>query len=317
MATRSVSLPEVVAVCINTAMASGLCLSWKIQYSSVGISVQLFWKEKGSDTESANSSSGHTTRRTKKKSPSQVRRNQKCLKQFLGRKSSVVPPLVDNAGSPVSQNHVDNHSISQLSQQRVVSSPTHSVGLPVCHQKNATLLEAGSPVNQNHRHVDNHSISQRRAVSPLTHYVGSPACHQRSTTPLEAGACSTGASQLVLTDQFVEPTKSVDLSLCTSKRYRKSHDGVPGVCYTSASGVNCWSPASKGSLPHPSVHIPYPVSNTPLEVLVHNAREVSYYEVENHAGLKVHIGCTNRNISWVPIVVSPVSTRTRSRTKLT
>ena len=62
---------------------------------------------------------------------------------------------------------------------------------------------------------------------------------------------------------------------------------------TSASGVNCWSPASKGSLPHPSVHIPYPVSNTPLEDLVHNAREVSYYEVENHAGLKVRIGSTH------------------------
>ena len=215
---------------------------------------------------------------------------------------------------------MDNHSVSQLrlSQQRVVSSPTHYVGSPVCHQKNTTFLEAGSPVNQNH--VDNHSISQlsqQRAVSPLTHYVGSPACHQKSATPLESGVCSTGASELVLTDQFVEPTKSVDLSLCTSKRYRKSLDGVPGVCYTSASGVNCWSPASKGLLPHPSVHIPYPVSNTPLEDLVHNAREVSYYEVENHAGLKVRIGCTNRNISWVPIVVLPVSTRTRSRTKLT
>ena len=47
MASRSVSLPEVVAVCINTAMASGLRVSWKIQYSSVGTSVQLFLKEKG------------------------------------------------------------------------------------------------------------------------------------------------------------------------------------------------------------------------------------------------------------------------------
>ena len=37
-------LPEVVALCINSALKSGRNLSWKIQHSLSGTSVQLFWK---------------------------------------------------------------------------------------------------------------------------------------------------------------------------------------------------------------------------------------------------------------------------------
>ena len=47
-------LPEVVALCINSALNSGRNLSWKIQHSLSGTSVQLFWK---SDRDSSESTS--------------------------------------------------------------------------------------------------------------------------------------------------------------------------------------------------------------------------------------------------------------------
>ena len=64
--------------------------------------------------------------------------------------------------------------------------------------------------------------SSEQCPSP-THHVGLPA------SPPGAGACFTGASDLVVAGKCVEPAKSVDLSLCTSKHYQQSHDGVPGV----------------------------------------------------------------------------------------
>ena len=97
----SVELPEVVAVCINLALNSGRTLSWKIQESCRGTSVQLFWKGGGGSDCSLEPQVELAPPRTKKKkSPSQIRRNQRRLAEFMKTKSqeysSSTRPLLEN-----------------------------------------------------------------------------------------------------------------------------------------------------------------------------------------------------------------------------
>ena len=64
-------LPEVVALCINSALNSGRNLSWKIQHSLSGTSVQLFWKSDRDSSEiNRQSATAPVLPRKKKKSPS-------------------------------------------------------------------------------------------------------------------------------------------------------------------------------------------------------------------------------------------------------
>ena len=96
----SVELPEVVAVCINLALNSGRTLSWKIQESCRGTSVQLFWKGGGSDCSLEPQVELAPPRTKKKNSPSEVRRNQRRLAEFMKTKSqeysSSTRPLLEN-----------------------------------------------------------------------------------------------------------------------------------------------------------------------------------------------------------------------------
>uniref|UniRef100_A0A1X7UDJ1 Uncharacterized protein n=1 Tax=Amphimedon queenslandica TaxID=400682 RepID=A0A1X7UDJ1_AMPQE len=91
-----VMLPEVVAFCIRDALQTNLNLSWKIQHSNRGTTVVLYWRDRaevGFQDQSlrqavpavASHNQGHAKR--KKKSPSQIRRNQKRLADFKRRKS--------------------------------------------------------------------------------------------------------------------------------------------------------------------------------------------------------------------------------------
>ena len=91
-------LPEVVALCINSALNSGRNLSWKIQHSLSGTSVQLFWKSDRDSSEiNRQSATAPVLPRKKRKSPSQLRRSQKRLENFLKRKSEVGSSrLLDN-----------------------------------------------------------------------------------------------------------------------------------------------------------------------------------------------------------------------------
>ena len=98
----TVVLPEALAYCINLALRSGLQLSWKVQDSSFGTSVQLLWKRNRSSgaepaviqlaTGGPNLSRSSSSRK-KRKSPSQIRRSRKRLEDFLQRKAR------DNSGT--------------------------------------------------------------------------------------------------------------------------------------------------------------------------------------------------------------------------
>ena len=92
----SVVLPQVVAVCIQQAIESGRTLSWRIQESFKGTSVQLFWKNdfnQESRVEQAFPWSRRArSRPSKKKSPSQVRRSRRRLDEFIKSKSQDCQP---------------------------------------------------------------------------------------------------------------------------------------------------------------------------------------------------------------------------------
>ena len=73
-----------------------------------------------------------------------------------------------------------------------------------------------------------------------------------------------------------EPTstnsKCIDLY---SKHFEEGDDGVPGIRYTSSTGISCWTPVSKGPIPPSSVYIPYKAANTSLKDLMIRARDIS------------------------------------------
>ena len=73
--------------------------------------------------------------------------------------------------------------------------------------------------------------------------------------------------------------------------------------------------SEKGSIPPAiSESIPYNITATSLEDLINRAKDVKYFEIENHPGLKIQTGSTSKNISWTPITVSesPIAHRIRS-----
>ena len=73
--------------------------------------------------------------------------------------------------------------------------------------------------------------------------------------------------------------------------------------------------SEKGSIPPAiSESIPYNITATLLEDLINRVKDVQYFEIENHPGLKIRTGSSSKNINWTPITVSesPIAHRTRS-----
>ena len=56
-------------------------------------------------------------------------------------------------------------------------------------------------------------------------------------------------------------------------------------------------------------------SSSDSELDVGTARQVYYQEHGKVPGLYIRRGCTSSSVSWIPIAPSPVSSRTRARTK--
>ena len=119
-----VMLPEVVAFCIKAASQSDLNLSWKIQHSIRGTTVLLHWRDRAEvglqdQRPAAPAVASHNqglAKRKKKKSPSQIRRNQKRLADFKRRKSREGSaglqdnPDLDTTASMTGPGHVDTNS---------------------------------------------------------------------------------------------------------------------------------------------------------------------------------------------------------------
>jgi len=87
-------LSEPLAVCIQAALKSGRKLSWKLQESARGTFVQMVWKSNlplPQGKARANHRPGPATNHTKwsrKKSPSEQKRNERRLEEFLQRKKA-------------------------------------------------------------------------------------------------------------------------------------------------------------------------------------------------------------------------------------
>ena len=109
----------------------------------------------------------------------------------------------------------------------------------------------------------------------------------------------------------------LDLTSCNTIKY-EMRDDVPGVSAEDGSGG--WTPVvcrKRRAVTRPQ-KTQTPSSTIPEssdEELDVQARQVEYKERDGTPGLRMRLGCTNRNFIWAPIVPSPVSARTRSRLK--
>ena len=248
-----------------------------------------------------------TRTRTKKRTPSQQRRSQRRLNDFIRTKSLEHATIATEPLNKASQENqvctVAKHSVNMAASGRVKSSlGTSSPPDPVPQAADRRPLQEKSPTL---------CIISNSVDSALTQPQQPNSKHISTTQPT---VHETPNSKVVLVKTSAN-TKSLDLTTCFSKQFEEGDKGVPGVRYTSPTGISCWTPVFKGSIP-PSVSIPYNIATTSLEDLIGRAKDVSYYEIDHHPGLKIRTGSTSRNITWIPIVTyeSPISHRTRSHT---
>ena len=182
---------------------------------------------------------------------------------------------------------------------------------------------------------------RRRRKQPVHPSEGSPSCPVVTNIPSggaksEDSDPSSNAEDSILSNdhpdahqQQEQPEHSkdhqapeLDLTSCNTIRY-EMRDDVPGVTFSAEDGSGGWTPVVRRKrravtrpqkTQTPSSTIPES-SDEELDVHLRKARQVEYKERDSTPGLRMRLGCTNRNFKWAPIVPSPVSTRTRSRLK--
>jgi hypothetical protein len=295
-------LPEVLAVCINSAINSGRTLSWKIQDNHKGTSVQLFWRDVNLAGEHNQESKvlvpPQTRKRNKKKAPSQKRRSQKRLDAFITAK------CLERASEPrIKNTQEDRFNVVESDRGHIDTSPRAEATF--VHDP-LPQVAPGFPLHDKSPSSSDRTFSNLASTPSYqpNRLVGTTKLATRHETPSKVLMRTTSTNR-----------KSLDLSKCYSKQFEEGEKGVPGVRYTSPEGISCWTPVQKGPIPPAiSESIPYNIAATSLEDLMNRARDVQYFEIENHPGFKIRTGSTSKNISWTPITISetPIAYRTRS-----
>ena len=93
------------------------------------------------------------------------------------------------------------------------------------------------------------------------------------------------------------------LETCTSVQF-ESREGTPGLRYTSASGEESWTAVAGKNL-----------CDKDFATALKDSRGVMYRQREGAPGLELRRGNTRKSVSWIPVVSSPVASRTRTKTK--
>ena len=118
------------------------------------------------------------------------------------------------------------------------------------------------------------------------------------------------------------PTASdIWLEACSSVRYEERGD-IQGVRYSTDDGKEGWTPIeisrkafqgrrsnSDGSKNNPKI------SEAAKIPKLHWAKEVSYHVIDGTPGLRFRNGPTLHSYTWIPVISSPIASRTRSRLK--
>ena len=272
-------LPEPVVVCIQTALTSGRKLSWKLQESARGVFVQLVWRPDLSPLQKRNAHVNlkpelATNRTKRKKSPSQQRRSQRRLQEFLHRKKQLE---ASNGAQTKAQARGASVTVPATIAERTpcAANPT---GTRLANKQLEFFHGAES------------ETEARANTVPVTERP------QGMATPIKDHSLASHSGT-------VDDIQLAGLVSCKSVQFESS-DGTPGLCCTSASGEETWTPIAARTL-----------NENEFATAIEAARGVSYRQRDGVPGLEIRKGCTRSSVSSVPVVSSPVACRTRTRTK--
>ncbi len=210
-------LPEPVAVCIQTALKSGRKLSWKLQESARSTLVQLVWKADVPSPEGDVRVSlrpelaASRTKRLRKKTPSQQRRGQRRLQEFLHRKKQL------EASSGVQGKERTSVTIP-VTEQEAIPPADHSPA------KKQLELSFGAE-------------SEAEARTSIVPVAERP---RYMATPIEDHSLTSHSGT-------TEDIQLAGLVSCRSVQFVNC-DGTPGLHCTSESGEESWTPVAAKSL---------------------------------------------------------------------
>ena len=211
------------------------------------------------------------------------------------------PAPMDLSGTPVS------HPTTTAPTRTVVSPPTTPAPTDL----------SGTPVS----HPTTTTAPTRTVVSPPT----TPA--RTDLTGIPVGPFPTPASTDLIGNPVSPPTTSapdlsgtpvINLSTCESVMY-EMRDDIPGVTFTRG-GYTDWTPVRKSDLDKATGHHEgNGTSTAPRRAAMKKlqtkyAKEVAYREISGTPGLLLRRGNTRHSYEWLPIVPSPIASRTRNRT---
>ena len=310
------TLPEVLRVVISKALTSGKKLSWNVWDNGEITGVKLLWKPEvdelparsefpptvgplcGPVTTSAHLDIPQHKKHNKKRSPSSWRRSKQRLLTFLENKKGKeqlgesqdlpatpirAPPLPLPPATP-------SHAPPQLFQPWTVG-----------------------PRDTGRNQVD---AAPREDGEPTTAPLGSEQADDDSEDDHSLAASGGDVEKSSL-----DASPGIDLTSCHAVRFEMQED-TPGLHFTSATGEVGWTPvvkrrrkkvASKSTCTTKVNSVSS--DDEDFQSSLHSARSVTYKECDGVAGLSVRRGCTMKRVAWIPVLPSPIASRTRTRNR--
>ena len=230
-------LPEPVAVCIQTALKSGRKLSWKLQESARGTLVQLVWKSDLPSPARVNHRpelAASRTKRLRKKTPSQQRRGQRRLQEFLHRKKQL------EASSRVQGKERASVTtpVTERSQQEAIRTADHSpakkqLELSFGAESEAEARTSIIPVAERSRYmatpIKDHSLASHSGTTEDIQLAGLVSCRSVQFVNCDGTPglhCTSVDSRCSKEPQWKCFATAIEAARDVSHRQR---DGVPGL----------------------------------------------------------------------------------------
>ena len=119
----------------------------------------------------------------------------------------------------------------------------------------------------------------------------------------------------------LDASPGIDLTSCHAVRFEMQED-TPGLHFTSATGEVGWTPvvkcrrkkvASKSTCTTKVNSVSS--DDEDFQSSLHSDRSMTYKECDGVAGLSVRHGWRMKSVAWIPVLPSPIASRTRTRNR--
>ena len=305
-AVEASGIPSEVFVCLAACGVGRLKIPvWKFHKSEKGYGLSLFWRtgEGRPDTlNNANNSPQHGRLVAVNGLSKRKQRSQKRMQEFLQRKrarAEVEPrrPDADSTGIP---------EVSAPCQGRCEKpkSPSCSLGARCLPATPAPMDLAGTPVTLPTTPIPM-DLTRCPAGTPTTDaptdLTGTPVVPPTTSAPTD-----------------LSETSAISLTACESVMY-EMRDDIPGVKFEKG-GQAGWTPVQKSGLDQAidreegNGTLTTPRRATMKKLQIKYAKEVAYREISGTPGLLFRRGNTRHSYEWLPVVPSPIASRTRNKT---